>query len=438
MEHKMAKFPSFLEYLNDTGKLIEKPEVETVPDYHGPTENNPPNSKVPYKTPVANKAPEKGESGLSELGDEKLKYEPKTKLNYEVKPDALKNTVKEYVDEKGKVVEKAKTDILADYKGTTPKAPEGKGANPYVGEEIKTKKDQALGDLGDKDLVYKPDTQNHKKTKTESFLNKTKNMSLAEFTKYMLKECGCGQVQDETLPFITAYTTGKFQPHPPEAIRYVTVLADKNQGVLENLVGQVIGMGYLNKLLKVIFEHPQAYDELVNLLNDENGGSDRCSSFVGSLNNNYSKFLSSQNDLYESVSSPMGFENEELEDSDGEENTEGEEDDEEFEDSSEDSEDELEDGSEEDYSDDELEDGSDEDYGDDELEDGSEEDYGDDDEEDHDEEELEDYNSDESDSEENAIRERKLKKKFAHDHILDAMKKHSYMLSAMKSESFKN
>jgi hypothetical protein len=304
----MSKFPSFLEYLNDKGAIVDKPDTETVPDYHGPDDKTPPNSKVPYKTPVANKSPEKGESGLAELGDKALRYEPKV----DAKPEVKKEVMKEYVDENGKL-QKVKVDINAKYTGKIPEAPPGKGAKPYIGSAIKAG-EKGLAELGHKEFEYNPDTKTAAKvTKTESFINKTKGMSLGEFTKYMLDECGCGQVDDETLPFITAYTTGKFQPHPPEVIRYVSVLADKNEGILNNLVSTMISMGYLNKLLRAIFEHPEAYEELTNLLNDDQDGPSRCDSLVGSMNNSYSKFISDQEGMYESVSSPYGFDMEDME-----------------------------------------------------------------------------------------------------------------------------
>ena len=52
-------------------------------------------------------------------------------------------------------------------------------------------------------------------TKTENFLNKTKDMSISEFTKYMLKECGCGQVQGEDLPYVTASAEGPLHRSSP-------------------------------------------------------------------------------------------------------------------------------------------------------------------------------------------------------------------------------
>ena len=387
----MSRFPSFLEYMNEKGTVVEKPPVEQVPDYHGTEEKNPPGSKVPYKTPVSNKAPAKGESGLADLGDANLKYEPTKNSKEETKADALK----EYVNEKGKVLEKGVEDIKADYRGPFEKAPEG-SSDPYVAKDTTSKKNEkALGELGYAPAVYEPNTKTAPKikTKTESFIEKTKGMSISEFTKYMMQECGCGSVNDDTLPFITAYSAGKFQPHPPEAIRYVTVLADKNQGILENLVSQMISMGSLGKLMKVVFDHPEAYEELTNMMSDEGDGPTRCKSFAGAMNNSYTKFLSDQDGLYESVSSPVGFEAEDME---GEE--------------------------EEDFGDEDMEGEEEEDFGDEDMEgedsEGSEEDFGDED----------------SEEKSHEPMPKRLKKKFAHHHLLDAMKNHESMLKAMRGD----
>ena len=400
----MSKFPSFLEYLNDKGKIVEKPEVERVPDYHGPDDKNPPNSKVPYKTPLTPKVAQKGEKGFAELGDGKLVYNPNTDIGYETKKDVMKEFN----------VTKARVDLKADYKGPFSSAP--KGGKPYVAKSEKVG-DKALGELGDSANKYEPDTDTSKKTKTESFLNKTREMSLSEFTKYMLKECGCGQVSGDDLPYVTAYSTGKIQPHPPEAIKYVTVLANKNDGILENLVSTIVSMGYLGKLMKAVMDHPQAYEELTSLLGDDNDGPSRCKSFAGAMNSSYSKFLNDQEGLYESVSSPIGFEAEEEDyEDDGEHSEEEDEDDEE--------------GSEEDDFDSEEEESEDE-FGpdhddldsDDDEEDGEDEEgYG------HDEDGEGDMGGDEMPRH----REKRLKKKFAHHHLLDAMKGHDHMMKMMR------
>jgi hypothetical protein len=394
----MSRFPSFLEYLNDKGSVIDKPDVETVPDYHGPDEKTPPNSKVPYKNPTTPKAGQKGEKGLSELGDDKLKYEPDTAVKYDVKKDVMK----ENMDAKGKVVAKATTAVVADYKG--PKSDAPKGGKPYIGKAVKPG-DKALGELGDSELKYEPDTDTSKPTKTESFLGKTKGMSLAEFTKYMLEECGCGQVSGDDLPYVTAYTTGKFQPHPPEVIRYISALADKNQGVLDNLVSTVISMGYLSKLMKAIFEHPQAYEELTALFGDEEDGPSRCKSFAGAMGNSYNKFLSDQEGLYESVSGPIGFEDEDSEEEEEHHHHHDEE------------------GSEDDEFEPEEEDLDDSDGEEDmDAEDEGEEDFD------------SEMSGDDHEEDEPEHKERKLKKKFAHHHLLDAMSGHEAMMKAMRGE----
>lgn len=402
----MSRFPSFLEYLNDKGVVVDKPNVEKVSDYHGPDEKTPEGGKVPYKTPLTPKAPEKGEKGLAQLGDDKLVYEPNTEVKYETKKDVMKES-------SAAMAPKSRVDMKGDYKG--PKADAPKGGKPYIGKSIKPG-DKPLGELGCQETKYEPDTEKAAKvTKTEGFINKTKNMSLAEFTKYMLEECGCGQVSGDDLPYVTAYSTGKIQPHPPEAIRYISALASKNSGILENLVSTMVSMGYLNTLLKTIFSYPQAYEELTSLFSDEKEGPDRCGSFVGAMNNSYGKFLSDQEGLYESVSGPIGFE------SDDEEDLEDDEDEDDI------------DGDEEDLGDDEF--GPEEDLEDDEDEDEELEDDGDLDSEEKDlGDEESDIDMESNEGETEAPKPKRLKKKFAHDHLLNAMKRHEFMLKAMRGE----
>jgi len=64
---------------------------------------------------------------------------------------------KEYVDRKGKLV-KPREEVKADYHDSIPKSPEGQKA-PYVAKGIKVKGDQGLGDVGDKDMIWEPDTE---------------------------------------------------------------------------------------------------------------------------------------------------------------------------------------------------------------------------------------------------------------------------------------
>ena len=49
------------------------------------------------------------------------------------------------------------------------------------------------------------------------------NMSAKEFASHMLEACSC-EMGDDELPTVTSYAAGKFHPHPPEVIKYITVL----------------------------------------------------------------------------------------------------------------------------------------------------------------------------------------------------------------------
>jgi hypothetical protein len=350
------------------------------------------------------------------------------------KKNEKKGMKKEYVNDQGKLVEKPEVAAVADYKGPDPKAPEGKNSAPYKAANDKTKsptfdvEKNGLGELGNNDLKYEPKTDYKQEivksswSKTENFINKTKGMTLSEFTKYMLDECGCGSVADEELPYVTAYTSGKFQPHPPEAIKYVVVLANKNNNILDNVVQEMKSSGLLGKVLKALLDHPESYEELTSLFGDPDMGPSRCKLFAKSMDGNVKKFVQDHDSIYESVSSPVGFEIEEEDDEEGED----------VEDLDAEDEKDMRSMDDEDMDDEDMGDMEDEmddeDMGDmeDEMDD---EDMGDmedemDDEEMGDEMDDEDMHmgkdiGDELDPSETP---KKLKKKFAHDHLKDAMR----------------
>ena len=270
------------------------------------------------------------------LAEQKLKgNQNKLDVNKNGKIDAedfklLKNNKvkKEYVDDQGKLVEKPESEEIADYKGPNPKSPPNKNASPYkpanddvTSPTVKVEKD-GLGNLGDEKLKYEPNTEYKQeviKTKTEHFLNKTKNMSISEFTKYMLDECGCGTVSGDDLPYVTAYSSGKIQPHPPEAIKYVVVLSNKNDNILSKVVDEIKSNGLMGRFLKIMLSDPESYDELTNLFGDSEEGPNRCKMFAKSMNNSLEKFMKDQDSMYESVSHPIGFDDEDMEGMDDEE-----------------------------------------------------------------------------------------------------------------------
>jgi len=237
------------------------------------------------------------------LGEQKLKGDQhKLDINKNGKLDKFdfealnKKVKKEYVDDQGKLVEKPKVKQVADYDGPNPKTPPDKKSAAYrpANDNVKSptidQEKNGLGEMGDKKLKYEPNTEYKQEViksypKTEGFLKKTKGMSLSEFTKYMLDECGCGEINDDDVPYVTSYTTGKFQPHPPEAIKYVVVLANKNENILQNVIREMKSSGMLGKLIRSLFENPEAYDELTNLFGDPENGQGRCRMFARSMNN---------------------------------------------------------------------------------------------------------------------------------------------------------
>ena len=354
---------SFDEYLNAKG-VLEKPKEKLVADYDGPKG-------------VEDKAAKKNCCKMKGL--------------------------KEYLDEKGKIVE-PKVELVADYKGPNPVSPDqgDSKAKPYkavTGNESSAKGECGLGDKGDKNLIYEPDTKVEGKntaipggktlTKTESFLEKTRGLSLDEFTDYMIKEC-CTDMDGGELPTVTAYTTGKFHPFPPEAIKYITALSGKNGGIMESLVNEMKRQKLAGALVKTLMDHPEIYDEITSLLGDSEEGPKRSQALARSMNGHYNKFLDEQAALYESVGPPMGMS---IDDEDDDED-------------------------EEDHDGSELTD---------EPEDAENDDQGEDD-------EFEPSDDSEPmDGEETpeSPKEKKLKKRFAHHNVIDAMKDHEPMRDYM-------
>ena len=134
-------------------------------------------------------------SFLDYLNEEKLKgNQHKLDVNKNGKLDKFdfmalknKNKIKEYVDDQGKLVEKPEVKKVADYEGPDAKTPPDKKAAPYkpANDNVKSPtvdvEKNGLGEMGDKNLKYEPNTDYKQDViksswnKTESFLNKTKS-----------------------------------------------------------------------------------------------------------------------------------------------------------------------------------------------------------------------------------------------------------------------
>ncbi len=285
----------FSEYFNNEKKLQNKPKVEEVPDYHGNT-NKPP--KEPTKKNVKNNQVKEWRSFT------------------------------EYLDSKGNlnkpIIDKTldQVDMPTDLTNAPPKIP-SKGKNwidnetlsdapkPYksVGFTSKPNSEKGLGDLGDKNLALKYDTEVDENspyggpaanswTKTESFIQKNK----IQFKK--LNECGCmgkpEEEQDDT-PYINVYRIGKVQPDPHETIRYLTKMAVGNPSILSGLVREMKRNNGMPLLLDEITNHPESYSEMARVLDDDEKGPKYASKLMEAMNENYSKFMDHFN---ESVGEP--------------------------------------------------------------------------------------------------------------------------------------
>jgi hypothetical protein len=375
----MSKFTSFQEYMSAKGKVVAKPKIEEVPDYPGP----------------------------------QGKTDDCAKKNKKKFPQ-----LKEYIDAKGKLCEKPATEIVADYDGPDAKAP--KDGKPYKapGDAPKQSAEAGLADKGDKSLVYEPDTDTGKKsdgsknipggklitTKSEAFLNKTKDMPLREFTEHMIQECSCGT---DELPTVTAYTAGKYHPYPPEVIKYVVALANKNESVLNSLVNEIKKSGGLGNVLEAFLNHPESYGEISDLFEDSENGARRCKYMARALNDRYTSFLEEQSKLYETVGPPIGLGHE----------------------------DDLEDDEDEDDTDPDAEEGE----GDEDdldapqiMGDGSEDEEGDEDMGDEDADMGDDLDGNDPGAEGMPMPPKKINKRFAHDNVIEAMIYHGALRETMK------
>jgi len=370
----MKKFPKFYEYLDQKGKLVEKPKEEDVPDYHGATDASPPNpvtkgkkwdaeyaaplkdSQKPYKAPGKDMTAQQSmgkdnEGGLLSQGDKRLVYNP-----------SLKG-------------------------GTSKNINGGKEVHGW-----------------------------DKKTKTEQFIDKTKNMSFQEFTAYIKK---LNRLDEDVsdIPMVTAYAPGNFHPHPVEAIQYIVALAAKNDRILEQLIHVMKKEGVLDKLIKTVMEHPEAADALTGLLGDEQHGPRLSRSLARSMHKQHADFLDKQKGMYESVAPPFGDDDEDENSPEDGEGEAGELDDQPGEGE--------EDGGDEGQEGDENQEGQPDDQGGEEDQEGQPDDQGG--------EEDQEGQPDDQQQPPPQEKPRKLKKKFAHHNMLDALSNFEHMRDAMRA-----
>lgn len=237
----------------------------------------------------------------------------------------------EYLDSKKHLVEKGKVEKVPDYTGPDPKSPPSAehkpvgdtgSATPYRAPgsdpgQPKPEKD-GFGDKGDKALVYEPKTDvpekvgdggkevpTWPKTKTESFLDETKELSLPEFAKYVRKtmneHCGC---EEKKAPHVVAYSAGAFHPDPIQAIKYVVYLTNENEHILRALVHEARRAGCLDKYVNYMLEFPETYQEIADRMNDTSEGPKVSRRIVKAMNDSYNAHLEKLNRIKEQVGPP--------------------------------------------------------------------------------------------------------------------------------------
>lgn len=215
----MSNFRKFTEYLNEKGKLQEKPieaddfDTSPKPDKYPPAgatsgknwkTTTPQDKPKPYVGVGTDPGLPKFDKGFANDGDKNLIYEPKN----------------------GK--------------------PEKEGWK-------------------------KLDTWTWPKGKTEAFLDDTKELTLSEFASYVSEQSKTGLHE---LPTIHAHKTGPICPDPVQAMRYVVTLAAANHRFMESLVIMLKSKGVLDSFLREASNHADTYNELAFLLADpESGGS---------------------------------------------------------------------------------------------------------------------------------------------------------------------
>jgi hypothetical protein len=279
-------FKKFDEYFNSKGSLVTKPKVVPVADYDGPDGSK----------PLSAVTKDLGMSIPKSVG--------------EVNPYVVKT--------KAVVPPGNKGGLAYDGKKVT-KLPDGTGKEGTV---VKNQWPNKKSNQKSAKIAAKSGVKTWPRTKTEEFIDKTKDMSISEFTQYMLKECGCQSGMDEdgggddALPMVTAYTTGKFHPHPPEAIKYVVALAKANPRVMDSLIHEMKRAGALDGMLGSTLDHPESFDHLTDLLGDDEEGPRRSKNLVRSMDDKFSKFQEEQEGMYESVAPPYGIHDDDDEEGD--------------------------------------------------------------------------------------------------------------------------
>lgn len=152
----------------------------------------------------------------------------------------------EYLNSKGKTVEKPVVDISGDQcdPKTPPNAPP-KGGKPYVGKSHKEGGKKGFGDMGDSDLEYKPATTKDNKGHAPAKIPTVEQMELANLVVQVLR---------------------------------------KDPTVVETIVAQLKHQGMLGLLVAEMLQHRATYEHIAEIMNHENYGPSTCEALVRAMN----------------------------------------------------------------------------------------------------------------------------------------------------------
>jgi hypothetical protein len=109
---------------------------------------------------------------------------------------------------------------------------------------------------------------------------------------------------------VTAFCKGKFHPNPLEAIKYVAYLAKENSEIMEHLLHNLQEADVLGPLMK----KPGTFERLADSLDNDNDGPRHADSLVNAIGDKYKKFMENFDFMNENaLGPPIGFDDEDEE-----------------------------------------------------------------------------------------------------------------------------
>jgi hypothetical protein len=177
--------------------------------------------------------------------------------------------------------EKAKVALIADYPGDKNNTPPQGGANytapgaqPPKGHQADGPDKGGFANDGDKKLVYKPKVEGtyereQVKTKTQEWLDTTKELSLSEFAKEIRHSALDGIDEGES---------------PTDNIRQTVANCKMNPNLMESLLREIKRADLLEAFVVQAFQLPEAFSGLAKLMETSDEGDVICRRLVRAMN----------------------------------------------------------------------------------------------------------------------------------------------------------